>query len=974
MSVDSFKILEDAFKRAVQLGVSAKEQFVSDFQEKNPALGDRLRRMLAVDDATIDQFGASVSAAAIDLRDKTSDPWLGKQVGAWTITDRVGEGGMGTVFLAVRSDEQYKQTVAVKIMGSQLLNESAVSRFRAERQILANLNHPNIATLIDGGATDSDLPYLVMEFVGGEPLDRYCDLKKLNIEERLELFQKVCLAVDYANRNLVVHRDLKPSNILVTNDGEPKILDFGIAKLLETDDDEFADVTKTGARPLTPNYASPEQIRGEPVSVGSDVYALGVLLFRLLTGASPYGTTTNSPRDIENAILETTPVRPSASIGSIDTAVAGHETVSPDEVSANRSMSLERLRHKLAGDLDTIVLKCLQKDPARRYSTARDLADDLQRYIKDEPIIARPDSWSYVASKFLKRNFRPLLATAVATISAIGLVTFYTIQLTIERDRAEVAAEQARKSEAEAQLAAAQAEEVSGFLSNMLRSSSPHESDGNLITAVDLLEAGVEQIETLSAQPILQANLYRIMGYSFTEVGDFKKGLQLHEKSVEVLKDIEGVDPLLLADNLFGLAEAQSSLELNDVSVKNRERVLEIRKQYLGQNHPDTLYAKIRLGSSLDRAGQYEAAIKHLSEAIDMSKRIAAATGHTPVTLDSMGVGSVILSRLGRYQEAKDLNAEAIQHSEKILGELDPNTVIRVRNSAVYTRELFQLDEAMYFHDEGITRGAKVWPEDSPVRTYAIRQKAITLHMLGRYGEALELLENLEPLVISGSGENSLRYASFLITKGDWYFDNAQYDEALSLYARGRDIAVELNGKEARAALAASIRMARTFAMQNRLQEADRLFSEALKNRDSFTRSTYFFAMRAYADALSKLGRMNEAGTIFQKIHAEKEVQVGADSPALGPILADFATHERRKGNAQVSVELASRATELVTDRLPAGNWIAAQITGQYALSTLAAGDLTKAEQLATKAKADLIATFGQNHPLVAQLNFAGAN
>ena len=952
MSPNPFKALEEAFDRALQLDADAIQKLIAELDEKFPGYGAQLKRMLAADANTTDDLAVSVAAVANSLADQTEDPWIGRNLGAWTLTERIGDGGMGAVFLANRNDNQFSQKVAIKIMGAHMVRADSVARFRAERQILANLNHPNIASLIDGGTTETGVPYLVMEHINGAPIDTYCEAQGLGIRERLTLFQSVCRAVDYANRNLIVHRDLKPSNILVTAEGVAKVLDFGIAKLLTNDSDETIQHTGVGSRILTPEYASPEQILGEPVSIGSDVYALGVLLYRLLTGGSPYGELSAARRDIENAVLRSEPRPPSSTISTFSGSSELHE----------------QIKKTLSGDIDTIVLKCLQKEVDRRYASARELADDIERYLSDEPILARPNSPSYVARKFLKRHRVGAVSTVAVTAGAIALVSFYTIELSGERDRAEAAAEQARASEAEAQIAAAQAEEVSGFLTNMLRSSSPHASDGNVITAVDLLEAGVEQIDTLSEQPVLQANLYRIMGYSFTEVGEFQRGLTLHEKSVDLLDQITDIDPLLLADNLFGLAEAQSSLEFGNASIENRLRVLEIREKHLGQNHADTLYAKIRLGSSLITAGRAQEAIIHLSEAIEMSKRVANATGHTPITLDSMGVGSVALSRLGRYQEAKDLNAEAIKHSESILGKLDPNTIIRVRNSAVYTRELFQLDEALYFHEEGISRGAQVWPEDSPVRTYAIRQKAITLHMLGRFDEAYELLQALEPLVISGSGEKSLRYASFLITKGDWFYYNAQFDNALSLYQQAEKVATDLNGREARAAVSARVAQARTLAQKNKLTEAAELYSEVMTLKETFSRSTYFSAVRSYATILSILGRVDEADSLFTHILQEKEDQVGTESTALAPILADFAAHERRKGELKFAVDFARRAHELAEKGLPEDNWIAAEIAGEYARVLHAAEQKTDAREIASKARIVLLETFGDTHPLVVGL------
>jgi non-specific serine/threonine protein kinase/serine/threonine-protein kinase len=333
-------------------------------------------------------------------------PLTGRRVGSYRILDEIGRGGMGRVYRAVRDDDSFQRQVAVKVAAGDLGSETGAARFLRERQILARLQHPNIATLHDGGATEEGQAYLVMELVEGEPLDAYCAARHLAVRERLALFRTVCDAVHYAHQNLVVHRDLKPSNILVTPAGTPKLLDFGISKLLSPDTEVDSLPTATILPVLTPEYASPEQVRGEPVTTASDVYSLGVVLYELLTGGRPYAIQTRSPEEVLRVVCRVEPARPST---------AARRTGSP-------------LSSALEGDLDTIVLKCLRKEAARRYGSARELADDIGNYLEGRPVLARPDSATYRASKFVRRHRAAVVATSLASLALVATTVVALVQ------------------------------------------------------------------------------------------------------------------------------------------------------------------------------------------------------------------------------------------------------------------------------------------------------------------------------------------------------------------------------------------------------------------------------------------------------------------------------------------------------------------------------------------------------------------
>ncbi|MFN2386221.1 MAG: protein kinase [Thermoanaerobaculia bacterium] len=375
------------------------------------------------------------------LAEESGESWVGRKVGPYEIVRPLGRGGMGLVFLARRADEEFRRQVAIKLLRGVLPSEEILRRFRAERQTLANLAHPNIARLLDGGRTSDGLPYLVLEYVEGEPIDAYCESRQLSVDERLRLFRTVCDAVQQAHRNLVIHRDLKPGNILVTAEGDVKLLDFGIAKLLPGAGHEETSVLTRGAdRILTPDYASPEQIRGEPVTTASDVYSLGVLLYRLLTGQHPYRFASDRASEVERVVCEEEPPKPSTAVTR--RSPPGADGPDPAVFAASRRTSSEKLRRLLRGDLDNIVLKALRKEPSRRYSSVDQLSEDLRRHMEGLPVGARQGTFAYRSGKFLRRH---RLAVTVASFFVVALLA----GLATTAWQARVAAAHARRAEEE---------------------------------------------------------------------------------------------------------------------------------------------------------------------------------------------------------------------------------------------------------------------------------------------------------------------------------------------------------------------------------------------------------------------------------------------------------------------------------------------------------------------------------------------
>ncbi len=416
MTPERWERVKEILGKALELHYPERESYVGNACGSDPILRREVQRLLVAEESAGTGFlNRPAVPMQLDVDDTPRDAMLGRRVGAYQTAELIGVGGMGEVYRAFRADDQYRKQVALKLVRAGQDSQVVFSRFKNERQILASLDHPNIARLLDGGTTDEGAPYFVMELIEGQPLGQYCDDHRLRIDDRLKLFLLVCSAVQFAHQRLVVHRDIKPSNILVTADGIPKLLDFGVSKILDPDlGDGQVDPTLTVLRALTPAYASPEQIKGEPVTTASDVYSLGVVLYELLAGHSPYRVASRTPHELAHAVCDLESEKPSLAVRHPTSAEAGspfignHGDPSPGKTSK-----------QLRGDLDNIVLKALRKEPARRYGSVEEFAGDIRRHLEDQPVLARKGTFSYRASKFIRRHTAGIVATALVVAALL---------------------------------------------------------------------------------------------------------------------------------------------------------------------------------------------------------------------------------------------------------------------------------------------------------------------------------------------------------------------------------------------------------------------------------------------------------------------------------------------------------------------------------------------------------------------------
>lgn len=572
-----------------------------------------------------------------------ADPMLGRDIGPYRVLRRIAIGGMGSVYLADRADRSFDKQVAIKVIRTGMMDTCIITRFRNERQVLANLDHPNIARLLDGGETDDGRPYLVMEYVEGMRLDHYADEHRLSIDERLDLFLTVCDAVQFAHRNLVIHRDLKPSNILVTVDGQVKLLDFGIAKVLTPEQESSLDVTATIQRQLTPAYASPEQIRGEAITTAMDVYSLGVILYELLTGRWPYLTEGTTFERASRVIVEEVPTRPSdVVVRAVDAAVrmsTGDESQSAASIAALRKLDPARLRRMLRGDLENIVLMALRKEPDRRYTTIEQFGNDILSYRKSLPIIARPDTMRYRMKKFIARN-RAMVAAGVLLLAVLSSATVIStrayVQAAVERDRAQLAEHRAERRFAEVrELANTMLFDVYDDVRSL---------PGSTGTSRQIVETASRYLRGLMSEAGDDAELMLDIASAYRRLGDIQGGMMGNPG----LGDLKGADESYST----GLAIVQQVREHTGETDSLR---IVSAALHLGIGHYMT-----ELGQLDDAIAAYRTGL-----ATRLNVESTDQADAFPTKIDFIGGMARLHARFGDYDTALQLTDETIEFAQR---------------------------------------------------------------------------------------------------------------------------------------------------------------------------------------------------------------------------------------------------------------------------------------------------------------------
>jgi serine/threonine-protein kinase len=700
-----------------------------------------------------DTWGDEDDEPAIDWLagwERSSPPLVGRQIGPYRLLEELGSGGMGTVYLAERADMQFRQRVALKILRAEAGDDEHQRRFRMERQVLARLQHPKIARLYDGGVTDDGRPWFAMEYVAGRALDLHCIEESPTIGRRIELLLQACDAVQYAHRNMIVHRDLKPSNILVTGEGDVRLLDFGIAKLLDPTETAGFTRTRTDARPMTPGYASPEQIRGQAVSAASDVYSLGVVLYQILTSRRPYLVDGLVPSELERVVCIDEPPAPSAVVADADQ------------------------RRSLAGDLDTIVRKALAKEPERRYPSVEALADDLRRFLDGRPVLARPDTASYRLRKFVRRHRWGVTAAAAVALSLVAGIVGTAWQANHARDQARVAAQERDR-----------AQQVSAMLVGMFAGADPINAGAETVSARALLDRGRARLETdLADDPALRATLALTMGAAYRNLGLFAEAESLFVMSLrerralaEGRSDVAVAEALTQVGNVLldrgreaeardrfqealaifdahagatveelanahqGLGAALHHLAETDGAIAHHRIALRILREG-GAPPLELALALSNLGAALHHAGDLAAADSALREAVEIHRRDSPESASLAMAINNL---ASLRSKQKEHSAAESLLRESLAIRLRVFGEDHPLVAASRNNLAAVLKRQGKLAEAEVLHRTALAGRRAAFGNAHPAVAQSLHNLAMLVRERGDLEEAERLFrESLE--------------------------------------------------------------------------------------------------------------------------------------------------------------------------------------------------------------------------------------
>lgn len=868
--MDRWDEVEALLEEALRLSPGKRASYLSNLAAQDPDIHGEVVSLLEASEEADDYFedlsSAVVSPLLPPLEEEEDSP---SRIGAYRVVRESGRGGMSTVYLAERADGQFEQRVAVKLIRGDVVTKGRVQRFLAERQILASLNHPHVAQLLDGGVLEDGRPYFVMEYVEGKPIDRYCDGKRLSVAGRLRLFQDVVGAVQYAHRNLIVHRDLKPSNILVTEEGRAKLLDFGIAKLLSESDNHSNSLTQQSDRWMTPEYAAPEQIRGERVTTATDVYQLGVVLYKLLTGHRPYRVDTDSTYALERAVCEEDPTRPSAIVTQTEELTRGEATVriTPESVTLNRATDLSVLRRTLSGDLDAIILKALRKEPSERYATAGALSDDIQRYLDGLPVEAHRGSLGYRVQKYVRRHRWGVAAMAAIFVLLAGYA------LTITRQAQQIAAERDR-----VRLEAEKAEEVAEHMIQLFTISDANEARKDTLTARSILEEGVVRVRR--------------------ELGD---RLEAQAEALGVIGRIYG------------------SLGFYDESVDILEESLLLRQRAFEEPHPDLAAGLFYLGNAYHAAGRDDEAEAHLRGAIDIWKALGTSAQKEAEALVALGR---LLANQDDYAAADSLYQAALVLQTRLGKRAEEDMMRTLSNMALleHNKGNFEIADSLY--QETHTRQRQLFGDNHPdVVTTLINWAGLDAD-LGHFEKADSLYQQALSVQRYLLGEEHHEVAKILNNLGMIHYDAGDPQVAERYWTQALQIKQKLLGPEHPSLAYTYFNLALIAQRGGDFERAEDWFSQTLlidrkvygeEHTEVATDMTYLAALYHEEGKVAQAQALfEEALTMRRRLLPAGRIPMSSTLLRYGRLLLDLGQIEEAEGYLSEALDIR---TELLTER-----------------------------------------------------------
>lgn len=891
MSTPSWHRIEELFQRAIECSGQERERLLAGAAE--PDLRSEVESLLAVYESSTSVLESCLIRAPVpDSAPGWAPAWEGRRLGPYVLLREIGHGGMSRVYLAARADAEFERLVVVKVLEPEFCSPSLLRRFLSERQILADLDHPGIAKLLDGGTTEEGVPYLVLELVDGPPIDRYCDRHRLSIRQRVALFLEVCAAVEHAHRNLVIHRDLKPSNILITAEGRAKLLDFGIAKLLAPERrDGAGEVTRTILHPLTPRYASPEQLRGASLTTATDVYSLGVVLYELLVGDSLFDDDRSAARRVQPAAVSLS--------GGL--AVVERDRSAAAEVAARRHTSLRALKRQLSGDLDTVVRTALEDDLDRRYPSVARLTDDLERWLASRPIGARRWSFGDRAAKLVRRNPWAAVLAGTAILLLVLLAAGQIVQsrrVARERDTAEQAL---------------------SFLTSVFHGADPATGGAERVTLPQLLDAGAARVqEELSGAPEAQARMLEVLGEVYADLGLVESAQPLFERSLELRRAVHGECSREVA--LVSRHLGEVALRRSDLADAERwlRRSVGLYRDLGGE--PAGLAAALEgLGETLAAGDRYEEAEPLLREALELQRR-PGLEGHEAEAAETCVALADLLRRAGRWDEVGPLLEQALELRRRTAGDRSAAVASSLNDLGIFLATQGRYRDAVEHYAEVLGVWRALHEGDHPEIARALHNLGVTLlaadrleEAESRLGESLAMLRRLHGETHLATAFALDSWGSLLILRGELEEAERTYEQVLairrqllgerhSLYAgslmrrgkvrrlRGRWQAAEADLTAALELLSeapqqlqvapAMIGMGRLDLDRGRIEEAEAWFRQALDKRDSRLAANQRCIAETRIDlacALLLAGRRDAGERLLRQGHAVLREWLGAD-------------------------------------------------------------------------------------------------
>ena len=901
LSPEKWRVVSPYLDHALTMTEEERADWMRALASQNPALAEQLTALL-------DEHRVLVQNGFLEKghSELPSSPALaGQTLGPYTLISQIGQGGMGNVWLAERTDGRFERRVAVKFLNISLIGRDGEARFRREGSILGKLAHPHIAELIDAGVSATGQPYLALEYVEGDHIDRYCDNHKLDVEKRIRLFLDVLVAVADAHANLIVHRDLKPSNVLVSKSGQVKLLDFGIAKLLESEGEEGPTlITVEGGGAMTPEYAAPEQLTGAPVTTATDVYALGIVLYVLLTGQHPVGASVRSAADLVKAIVDTEPTRPS----EVVIGTPKSDGADADAKAAQRTTTPDKLSRLLRGDLDTIVTKALKKNPADRYNSVTALADDLRRYLQHEPIHARPDTLAYRSVKFVRRH-RTVVGVAVLAFAAtVAGVVGILIQTRTARGERDFAYRQLTRIQ-----------EHDEFLDFLLNDAAP---TGKPFTANELLGRGERIIEKQhSADPSSRADLMIWMGNDYLSGDEIESGRRLLEQAYRLTRGLS--DPSIRAQASCGLAYALSA----DVDLARAEALFQEGLHELTDDpkfaldrvdcfHAGSEVAKQR-GDAREgvaralaarralRESQFSTAVAEMRASLDVAAAYSGAGQdaealiefeHTASLLSALGrdeteTGAVVyadwgleLDQAGRPLEAEKIYRHVIEIGRDSKTE-DAVFPMVLNNYARILRQLNRLDEASDYAERSYTKAQHV--HNDLVINQSLLERARVYDALHQPDRASAMLAEVEPRLRHSLPPGHYAFSRLASERAVVALERGNVSEALRLVNQSATIletAIKAGGEGAFALPGVLVRRSEIELEAQLPDQAAADASHALQlARPETPTGSYSSqlgsAYLALSRALAAQGKQEEARAAARSAAENLQSTVGADHP-----------------------------------------------------------------------------------------------